>query len=48
MANPVAFEAYIARIQDRSVLPLDFRKHIALVQEQSMHIPDESEVFLIS
>jgi hypothetical protein len=39
---------YITWIKHCSILSSDFREHIALVTQQSMHISDESKVLLVS
>lgn len=38
---------YIARVQDRGVFPADFWEHVALVEQQTVHIPNEPQVLLI-
>jgi len=39
--------AYIARVQDRSIISADLWEHVTLIQKQSVHIPDEAKVVLV-
>jgi hypothetical protein len=40
-------KTYVARVEHRGILPPDFRKGVALVAEQAVHVPDEAEVLLV-
>lgn len=38
---------HITRIEHGSILSLDFWEHVALVAQQSVHVPDEPKILLV-
>ena len=48
ITNRSAGQTCIARVQDCGVFPPHLRKHVALVQQKPVHIPDKAQVLLVS
>jgi hypothetical protein len=46
--SPMHIRTYIARVQDRCIFLADLGKHVALVAQQPMHIPNEAQIVLVS
>lgn len=40
-------QTYITGVEDSGILPANLGKHVAFVKQESMHVSDETEIFLV-
>jgi hypothetical protein len=39
---------YVTGVQDSSIFPSHLREDVSLITQQSMHVPDKSQILLVS